>query len=711
MLAWHPQIEPLLQTRQYDAVAQFYEEQLEKEPETLSYYWYLGLSYLLNNNQEEAQATWFLVLSQAEPEDIDAWITELVEVLETEAICQEQIENLTNSWLIRRSIQEIVPKYVNNLLHIILLEIQLKQFLPEQLEDIKIIHLLEELPSKNIDNELLLQVLNKIIAFPSLEALSFSQASSKHLEQETFITTISQLATTRAYDFGQGHYASELIKLCLAFKPDNIILLDQIFWFQIIDKNYTDALDLAKHFFNKVTRTDLQLFANYKILLVLLNQGEWLKIDAIAKRHLTLIQDLLKTNSIQLHPLMKESLVGLTTPILYLQDNPSETRQLQNQVSNLYSQQFLSGNNYSYTSFKPKTQSTPLKIGYLGHTFRRHSVGWLSRWLMEYHDKNNFQIHLYGISQPEDDLTQLWFSPNAYKSYQLPRNPQMVADQIQADEIDILVDLDSLTYNLTSQVMCLKPAPIQITWLGMDASGIPAIDYFIADPYVLPENAQNYYSEKIWRLNKTYLAIDGFEIGTPTLRREDLEISNDAIIYLTVQSGLKRHPDTIRLQLEIIKAVPNSYLLIKGFANSEIIQNLFKNLSDEIGVVSEKLIFLPQDKDEETHRANLQIADIVLDTYPYNGATTTLEVLWMGIPLVTKVGEQFAARNSYTFLKNVGVDDGIAWTNEEYIQWGVKLGTDEKLRQKIATQLKKSRSTAPLWNAQQFTREMEHAII
>jgi predicted O-linked N-acetylglucosamine transferase (SPINDLY family) len=285
----------------------------------------------------------------------------------------------------------------------------------------------------------------------------------------------------------------------------------------------------------------------------------------------------------------------------------------------------------------------------------------------------------------------------------------MIAEQIQADEIDILVDLDSLTYNLNSQVMCLKPAPIQITWLGMDASGIPSIDYFIADPYVLPENAQNYYSEKIWRLSNTYLAIDGFEVGTPTLRRENLGIPNDAIIYLTVQSGLKRHPDTIRLQLEIIKAVPNSYLLIKGFANSEIIQNLFKSLSDEIGINSEKLIFLPQDPDEETHRANLQIADVVLDTYPYNGATTTLEVLWSGIPLVTKVGEQFAARNSYTFLKNAGIDDGIASTNEEYIQLGIKLGTDEKLRQKIATKLKKSRFTAPLWNAQQFTQEMEQA--
>jgi predicted O-linked N-acetylglucosamine transferase (SPINDLY family) len=111
------------------------------------------------------------------------------------------------------------------------------------------------------------------------------------------------------------------------------------------------------------------------------------------------------------------------------------------------------------------------------------------------------------------------------------------------------------------------------------------------------------------------------------------------------------------------------------------------------------------------HRANLAIADIVLDTYPYNGATTTLETLWMGVPIVTKVGEQFAARNSYTMMMNVGVTEGLAWSDEEYVEWGVKLGKDEKLRQEIVWKLRKSRQTSPLWNGQKFAREMENAYL
>jgi len=99
----------------------------------------------------------------------------------------------------------------------------------------------------------------------------------------------------------------------------------------------------------------------------------------------------------------------------------------------------------------------------------------------------------------------------------------------------------------------------------------------------------------------------------------------------------------------------------------------------------------------------------VLDTYPYNGATTTLETLWMGIPLVTRVGEQFAARNSYTMMMNAGITEGIAWTDQEYLEWGIRLGKDPGLRQQIAGKLRQSRQTAPLWNGKQFTREMEKA--
>ncbi|NEP67530.1 MAG: hypothetical protein F6K02_19735 [Moorea sp. SIO3A5] len=352
----------------------------------------------------------------------------------------------------------------------------------------------------------------------------------------------------------------------------------------------------------------------------------------------------------------------------------------------------------------------PLKVGYLCHCLRRHSVGWLARWLFEHHDRERFQLYGYFVDYKlVNDNVQEWYINQVDHPRKLGIHVLEVAEQIYQDQLDILVDLDSITLDITCAVMALKLAPVQVTWLGWDASGLPAIDYVIADPYVLPDSAQAYYSEKIWCLPQTYIAVDGFEVGVPSLRRDHLDIPNDATIYLSSQKGYKRNPDTTRLQMKIIKAVPNSYFLIKGKSDQDSITRFFNQIAEEEGVDCDRLRFLPEVPTEAVHRANLGIADVVLDTYPYNGATTTLETLWMGIPLVTRVGEQFVARNSYTMMMNAGITEGIAWTDDQYIEWGIRLGKDPALRQQISWKLRQSRQTAPLWNGKQFTREMEKA--
>jgi predicted O-linked N-acetylglucosamine transferase (SPINDLY family) len=361
-------------------------------------------------------------------------------------------------------------------------------------------------------------------------------------------------------------------------------------------------------------------------------------------------------------------------------------------------------------SARRTANSKLLKIGYLSDCLRLHSVGWLVRWLLTHHDRDRFEIHLYSTRRSDDPLQQGLMRLYGDRFHLVTSTASEIADCIYQDQIDLLVDLDSITAFGNCAVTALKPAPVQVTWLGYDASGLPAIDYYIADPYVLPESAQSYYVEKIWRLPQTYIAVDGFEVGTPSLRRDQLGIPADAIVYLSSQTGLKRNPDNVRLQLQILKAVPNSYFLIKSFyADRQLLSEFFHQLADEEGVARDRLCFLPDVPDSPTHRANLSLADIVLDTYPYNGATTTLEALWMELPIVTRVGEQFAARNSYTLMINAGIQEGIAWSNQEYVEWGIRLGQDAALRGAISHRLRRSRQTAPLWNAQVFTREMEQA--
>ena len=718
-MIWQPKAQKLLVSGSYQELSRLYEQTIENEPDTLSHYWHLGLAYLLQEQEEEAQSTWLFAITQGIEEEADELIQGLVDILSTEAQRQESLGDYQKSWLIRGHLREIAPNLINNLLELIQLEINLKLFIPEKLNDWQVIELLQQSPRNSINADLLLQVLKQVLEFTAAETIAFARASSVHISPDIFVETVMLIALRIANQDGKVFFTIEIIKLCLELQSNNLSLLNEQTHFYTITNNYQQAIEIAHQFYEKCQTLPTKLFGNYRLLYTLIISGNWQEVELVANRHRKLLQEIIDRQTDEIEPIVKDALISFALPWLYLQDNPVENRWFQNQISLLFYKNISSQISVSAHQSNPvldnsnssflTNQNKPLRIGYIAHTFRQHSVGWLARWLLHYHDREKFQTAIYLGGEFEDEITQFWYKQKVDLVRNIQRDPQFIAQQMREDEIDILVDLDSVTRNITCLVMALKPAPVQVTWLGFDASGLPSVDYFIADPYVLPENAQAHYTEKLWRLPNTYLAVDGFEIGIPTLRRDDLGIPHDAVIYLSSHGGYKRHPATIRLQMRIVKEVANSYLLIKGIGDENSVKQLFSQLAAEEGVDLERLKFLPRDPNEYVHRANLQIADIALDTYPYNGATTTLELLWMGIPLVTRVGEQFAARNSYTFLRNVGVEEGIAWTEEEYLDWGIRLGKDKALREEVTWKLKKSKQTAPLWNGKQFALEMEQA--
>ena len=713
-MKWQRPSQDLLLEGYYDQGISHYVQAIETEPDVMTHYWHLGLAYLLQGHEEEAEATWLLAISQGTPENMEQWIRELGQILDTEAQRQADIDNTQIAWLIRQHLRELAPPEVNNLLHLLLLSLTLGSFAPELLEDWQVVGLLEQSSPEVVNPELLLQVLKQILKFPTEETLAFVTACISHAHSpDIFIGIVISVAVKVAYQDAQQCFAAKLAEVCLKLNPDHLGALQHLSCFYTNAGYHQQGIEAAKQFFNHCKTLDWQILGSYLILRALLSAGSWLEVGEFAQRHESLLLQIIQEQPENLDRGCNLALVISPFFLPYLQDNLQKNRWFRNQVGQLFQKNLYSSNPALAQLVHPtlREKSKILKIGYIAHTFRIHSVGWLSRWLFHYHDRESFSTTIYCVNQNlEDRFTQTWFRDKVNVIYSFGLNDApAIAAQINNDQIDILVDLDSITLDTTCEVMAMKPAPVQVSWLGWDASGLPAIDYFIADPYVLPEDAQEYYQEKIWRLPQTYVAVDGFEVGTPTLRREHLEIPADAIVYLSAQKGYKRHPDTVNLQMQILKNVPNSYFLIKGIADELKIQQFFTQLAEEAGVEPERLRFLPTDPNELVHRANLAIADVILDTYPFNGATTTLETLWMGIPLVTRVGQQFAARNSYAFMMNVGVTEGIAWTDEEYIEWGVRLGKNEALRWKVAGKLKTSRQTSSLWNAKQFTYEMEKA--
>ena len=712
----------LLLQGNYIQAAKLYEQAIEDEPSVKSHYWQLGLMLLLQGQEVEAQTTWLLGLAEGESEEIERWSEELIEVLQIEADRQRDLDDYAVAWAIRQHIREIHPTDINNLLHLIGLSTMLETYTGEELADTGIIELLKSEQTNGVDFELLMQVLKNVLDrapfYPS--SFDFTESSIAHVKEPlTFLSILIPFVYKISYLAKRVELAARFTELGLRVAPNSPELLGPLSSFYQDISEHTKGIETAKLCYSVVEDLANKVYANFLIMRGLRGSGGyWDEFCLALETQKSLLAALIEE---QPTSLIQDANLGLFVSVFffpYFQDLPRENIQIRRQVTHLTQlnvENYAKGNVEKYRQgrsplLKIAPPSKRLKIGYLSHCLRSHSVGWLARSVFEYRDCERFEVNAYLLgSEMSRDKLEDWYISKVDKAYKLGLDSFEVAEKIYEDEIDILVDLDSITLSNSCQIMAVKPAPVQVTWLGWDASSVPTIDYYIADPYVLPESAQDYYTERIWRLPKTYIAVDGFEVGVPTLRRDQLDIGSDAVIYLSAQRGYKYHPNTARLQMQIIKEVPNSYFLIKGLAEQESIKKFFLEIAESEGVGADRLRFLALAGSEAEHRANLGIADVVLDTYPYNGATTTMETLWMGVPLVTRVGEQFAARNSYTMMMNAGISEGIAWTDEEYIEWGIRLGKDAVLRQQISWKLRQSRQTAPLWNGKQFTRELEKA--
>jgi predicted O-linked N-acetylglucosamine transferase (SPINDLY family) len=699
-----------------------YEKNISENPRNVNNYWYLGLALLLAEREEEAQITWMTSFLEFGEEESEKWLQQLTEILLNTAQQQEANSNYQLAWVIRQHIKEFVPDDINNLLKIIELDIDLKiQDIEDNINQlIEIISQITETPV--FDENLLVLVIEKLIHLNPVNPPPFvEQLVEAFIPYLSTSETIIKLLTGKAaayYHFSKYEIAIYFARISLRLEPNNLDCISKIIppLQTLGGDDLKESIYWAEKYLSLTKESIDQLIGNHYLLEALLTACQsWEKSLQVYHQYKSCISDIVTSKSESASLI---EFLNLGPYFLYMEDNPSENRLIRNGLAALCQQllwksfpEEINAYQKRFHSPRPALSERPLRIGYLSGCFRSHSVGFLAWWLLKYHHRQEFDIYLYSLRDnahdPQQQAYQREFGDHFHQEC---LSVVGMADKINEDEIDILVDLDSLTSYGNCAILALKPAPIQVSWLGFDATGFPSVDYFIADNYVLPESAQDYYTEKIWRLPENYIGVDGFRVGTPTISRESLNIPDDGIIYFSSQTGLKRNPDNIRLQMEIIKQVPNSYFLLKSFrANEQNLKDFINPIAEAEGVDLTRLRYIPNAPTSEEHRANLLIADIVLDTYPYNGATTTLETLWMGIPLVTRVGEQFAARNSYTMMMNVGVTEGIAWSDEEYVEWGVRLGKDEKLRQEIVWKLRKSRQTSSLWNGKKFAREMENA--
>ncbi|MEN9227068.1 MAG: hypothetical protein Q6L54_00235 [Gloeomargarita sp. HHBFW_bins_205] len=693
--------QPWLDQQDYAGLLAAAERVLAQEATDITAWGYGGLACLLQDDPEAAQTWWLRALTDLSAPALEA----LAQWLETQAPPYQDSQPAVSVELYQAA-WEVAPT-PERLCRWIEAAATQEQLTTAALETLlQTLQTTQEFPPQRL-RQTLMTVLTQVEYNPLVEQLVL--ACRSHLPAQTYAQTL--LAASHRLQWPNALLVREkLLNLALEVDPDNIELLGVLANLYGEIHQHDQALDLCNRQMAAAQNHSpvAQAYALYCRLRELLNAGgsAWSEVLAQTPSYVRLLQEIAdpQTDFRPAFQLLGANLFHIPFLLPYLRDKPAQDRPLINRITSRVGRGFR--------RLTPLIKAAPsrLRVGFLSFTLRRHSVGWLARSFFRHYDREQFEFFLYYIGQPPDELGHSWFVQQC-DHYVYHDHPRQLAEQIARDGIHILVDMDSLTLSSGCVVLAQKPAPIQVTWLGWDASGLDTIDYFLADPWVLPADAQDYYQETIWRLPETYIAVDGFEIDVPTWRREDLGIAPDAVIFYTAQSGYKRHPATVDLQLQVLREVPNSYLCVKYIYDSAGLKHQFVTQAQALGVDPGRLRFLPPVDSEYVHRANLQtLADVVLDTYPYNGATTTLEALWLGVPLVTRVGQQFAARHSYAFLTQCGISEGIAHTPEEYIAWGVRLGTDADLRRDIRQRLLESRHTSPLWNGKRFAQQLGEAF-
>jgi len=349
-----------------------------------------------------------------------------------------------------------------------------------------------------------------------------------------------------------------------------------------------------------------------------------------------------------------------------------------------------------------------LRIGYVSPDFKKHSVAFFIEPIIENHDREKFEIYCYYLQKYEDSFTERFKNFSDKFMIAANWNTPALAQEIYNDEIDILIDLAGHTGNNRLPLFAHKPAPIQMTYLGYpDTTGLSTVDYRIVDQYVEPEEEDGLYTtEKPLRVPHSYFCYTPIEKcpvtgDTPALK-------NDYITFGSFNNYAKVSDAIVDVWAAVLKAIPTSKFLLKNQALKDPdTWEHFKSRMAERGIDTHRLHYSKFAKSTQDHLRVYQKVDIALDSFPYNGATTTFEALWMGVPVVTLVGNAHVSRVGKSILATLGFDNLIANTLDEFVSICQTLAKDVNYIQNFRQTIREKMQISPVMDAKTFTRELE----
>jgi predicted O-linked N-acetylglucosamine transferase (SPINDLY family) len=398
--------------------------------------------------------------------------------------------------------------------------------------------------------------------------------------------------------------------------------------------------------------------------------------------------------------------VAMPFTVLGLTDNP--------ELQLLTSQIYVDSKHSPSDVLGPFVKREPegkIRIGYYSADFHNHATAYLIAELFESHDSNRFEIYGFSFGPNTNDEMRQRLSKVFNQFIDVSNYSDIeIAKMSRELKIDIGVDLKGFTTDSRTGIFALRCAPIQVNYLGYPGTmGAPYIDYIVADKTVIPIESQNYYSEKIVYMPHSYQVNDAKrKISDRLFTKQELGLPEEGFVFCCFNNTYKILPDTFDLWMDLLLEVYGSVLWLFE-ENQTAIKNL-RMRAQKREVDPSRLVFANSMKLAD-HLSRLRLADLCLDTLPYNAHTTASDALWAGLPVLTLPGKSFTARVAASLLSALDIPELIAESREDYLEKAISLTRNELLLKQIKDKLDRNRLIAPLFNGQIFAKNIEKAYV
>ena len=360
-----------------------------------------------------------------------------------------------------------------------------------------------------------------------------------------------------------------------------------------------------------------------------------------------------------------------------------------------------------------RANNKKIRIAYFSPDFRSHPVSFLTSELFEIHNRGSFEVFAFSLQKsPIEDETNLHLRHSFDRFIDVEKMSDSEIAQLARElEVDIAIDLAGLTQYSRTGIFSYRAAPIQVNWLGYAGTiGADFIDYIVADKTIIPESHHQFYTEKVMYLPDTYMVDDSKRIpSSRVFIRKECGLPDNAFVFCCFNNDYKFNPQVLDGWSRILLAVDNSVLWI-----SENNEHFKANIATEFemrGIDSNRIIFAQRVELMADHLARSSLADLFLDTHPYNAHTTALDSLKTSVPVLTLMGQSFASRVAASLLNAIDLPELITNTQEEYEALAIELAMNPKKLADIKLRLTNNRVSTPLFNTPLFTKNLEAAYI